>query len=728
MAVYSDAKKIEFVLMKEHPLLGYALSFMLGAFLAIEMNIPNIIFIVLLAASFISAVVFVMMQRKSWHFFLLIFLSAGYLLCDKSMPSWYDSGYVPPEKSQIIGYVESVEDKGYASEYVLMDVSIGNEKIESKIIVKNVTEQSYVKPGQKIAFSGTLEKPAAAQQTGMFSQARYYMTKNIQYICTVFDARITILDDNPEMVSANYKWQEKIYNQLQKDFEQPVLGMIYSIGTGNKTYMDTALYNKCADLGIAHIFAISGLHIGALLMLWEFYCQKRKKRFLIKILGSAVLIFILYIVVGGRASLLRAAAMWALIVLYQYIGVKGDMIDFLSMAMISLLFMNPLYAVDLGFILSVTCVGAIGLVYIPLLKKYKGSKFFNFYPISMFIVSLSILSFSWIITAKAFGQVAVMSPIWNVIFVPMVVVLIAMMMGYALLFYIPVLGNAVAWVIGIFTKLIIKLVDLCSMVNIEITTPKINFFASLFIITGFLIITDILVKGRKGARYAIGIAVMCLTMLMVIFTPEKERLDVYAGYDAPFVYIYEDGKSILILNEDDGGIERVLKDIDQNKIDVFIYAGNDMADLEELLAGIENIDFAEIVVHRDLLAGYAGGISCTAVDTQEKIEYGNVSVFLAPFSANEKAIIHYYADIQYYERQFIYIDPLRLREGAIEDCETIISTGWTKQRIENVVYGNSKYVIINSRDYLMDEIVTYNESIVIPKYNINEYGSFTYFP
>lgn len=718
---------MRFVLMKEHPLLGYALSFMLGAFLAIELDIPNIIFAVILLISFSFAAVFVFMQKRSWHFALIIFLCAGYLLAQKSIPSWYSTSYVPPEKSQIIGFVESVEEKGYASEFILSDVSIGNEEIESRIVVKNVTEQSYVKPGQKIAFSGILEKPAAAQQEGMFSEARYYMTKNIQYKCTLFNAKITILDDKPEMVSANYKWQEKIYNQLEKDFSQPVLGMIYSIGTGNKAYMNTQLYAMCSDLGIAHIFAISGLHIGALLILWEFYCKKRKKRFLIKIAGSAVLIFILYIVVGSRASLLRAAAMWALIVVYQYIGVKGDMIDFLAMAMLALLFMNPLYAIDLGFILSITCVGAIGLVYIPLLKKYKGSKIFNFYPISMFIVSLSILSFSWIITAKAFGQVAVMSPIWNVIFVPMVVVLIAMLMGYAFLFYVPFVNTAVIWIIDNFTKLIIKLVDICSKINFQIATPKISFFEALFIIIGFLIAADILIKGRRTLRTLIGTAVMGVTILFVIFTPPKERLDVYAGYDAPFVFIYEDGKSIVILNEDDGGIERVLKDIDQDTIDIFIYTGNDILDLEELLADIESIEFKEIIVHKDLMEEYQGDIQYTTVETNEKVSYGDVSVAIAPFRANENAVVHYYADIKYYERQFVYIDPLRLREGAIEDCEVMISTGWTKQRIENAVYAKSKYVIINSKDYLMNEIIADENGMAIPEFNINEYGSFTYY-
>ncbi len=716
--------------MKEHPLMGYALSFMAGAYFALIFRVSSVFLVALLAAFIIFTLLFIWNQKRPWVFMLFIFALIGYLLCAKSIPDWYFENYIPPEECQITGTVESVKSTGYSYEYVLTDVQLSYNEIESKIKITNVTDRDYIEEGYKIRLKAVLERPAAAQQSGMFAENRYYMTKNIQYTATIFDSWISIIDKNAADTPLSSILQNKIYKRYSSDFDQPVSGILYSLTTGDKSYMDKDIYAACGDLGIAHIFAISGLHIGALLVLWELYCKKTKRRFLAKILGSAILVGMLYLVVGSRASLLRAIAMWGLYVVYQYIGVKGNLIDFLAIAMIGLLIFNPLYVIDLGFLLSVSCVGAIGLVYAPIVGMKKGEKFrkiINFYPVSLFLVSVSILCVSWIITAKAFGQVAVLSPLWNVVFVPMTVVLISLLLGYALLFFVPLLGGAVTWIIDKYVNLIVYLVKVFSSVNIEIRIPKMGFMLALVTMAILLVMTDLILRGKKKLRIVAGIAAVVLAMTGAMIAPNPGRMEVYAGYDAAFLYISENGKDILIINEDDGGIQRVLTDINAREIDILIYSGNDAEDLEDLLDGADEITFDEIIVHNDILNEHMGS-EYTGVNSFENITVGNVEIFLASFRANEKAITHYYTHIKYYDREFTYLDPLRLRESAIEKCEIVISSRWTKQRIENVVFALPEYVIMNSKDYLMGQCVVTNENYNVPIFNLNNSGAFTYYP
>lgn len=723
------AKKIKFVLMKEHPLMGYALLFMVGAYLSLNVSIPMIVWDALLVISIISIFAMTIFKRRSWMFVLIVFLSLGYISGINHIPSWYNEYYAPPADAQITGKVEDVKATGYSYEYILSDVSINHYEIDSKIKISNITDRDYIDAGNVVYLYADLEKPAEAQQNGMFSERRYYMTKDIQYLATIFDQKVTVLKHGDDEQPVKIRLQNKIYNQFNGDFNQPVLGVLYSLSTGNKDYLDDEFYTMCQDLGIAHIFAISGLHIGALLILWELYCKKTRKRFLTKILGSTVLVIILYMVVGSRASLLRAIAMWALVIVYQYTGRKGNIIDFLAIAMLVLLAVNPLYVIDIGFLLSVTCVGAIGLVYTPLAKakkSEKANKIFNFYPVSMFLLSLCILSMSWIITAKVFGQVAILSPIWNVFLVPIAMVLIALMIIYAFTFYIPIISLGVVWTIEKITSLIVYLVKVFSKANIDINMPSISLAAALGIIVLLLLMTDLIIKNRKIIRVAIGVVCIGIIMASVIFIPPKDRMDVYTGYDNCFVYILEQNKSMVIVNTDDGGIERVLRDIDENKVDILLYTGNDIEDLEELIENIEDISFDEIIVHSNLMIDYKGAHGYTTINSGEIINFGNSQIYVDTFRANPTAIIHYYADIQYYDRQVIYIDPLRLREGAIQQCEIMICSRWTKQRIENLIYANPEYVIINSRDYLMSKIPISENEEKISIFNINNMGSFTY--
>ncbi|MBN2879755.1 MAG: ComEC/Rec2 family competence protein [Clostridia bacterium] len=732
MADVNGAKKIRFVLMKEHPLMGYALSFMMGAYLAISIAIPVLYVIILAAASFFTIVYLVLNKKKSKYVFLLLFLALGYILCFKSIPEWYNTDYIPPDECRITGRVESVKVTGYSYEYIISDVITDNNHIESKIKISNITDRDYIKEGDIIALKAVLEKPAAAQQSGMYSEKRYLMTKGIQYVCTVFDSYIAVTE-KAETSSISSILQGKIYTKLNKDFIQPVSGILYSLTTGDKSYMDKDIYAACSELGIAHIFAISGLHIGALLLLWELYCQRTKKRFLVKVAGSTVLVVLLYFVVGSRASLLRAIFMWLLIVMYQYTGLKGNLTDFLSIAVIGLLVMEPFYIVDIGFLLSVACVAAIGLVYVPAVKRAKTAKmkkFISFYPVSMFIVSMSVLVFSWVITARVFGQVALFSPIWNIVFVPMTVLLISILLAYYAFSFIPILGTVIIWTVDGVVNLMAYLIKAFSAINIDISFRSISVYAALLIIAVSLLMTDAAIKGYKRIRIASGAAAIALVLAAGALWPQQEKIEIYAGYDAAFVYIYEDGETILIINEDDGGIERVLKDIGENEVDMLIYSGNKADDLDELIEGLEGIEFGEIIASKDLLENYSGENNYIPAESGEMIKIGDTSLYISPFQANENAIVHYYVYINYHGTEFVYIDPLRLREGAIpkSECAIMISSRWTKQRIENAAYADCKYVIMNSRDYLMAYMPEKSDGSYMLTFNINNSGAFTYYP
>lgn len=115
-------------------------------------------------------------------------------------------------------------------------------------------------------------------------------------------------------------------------------------------------------LGVAHVTAVSGLHVGilaaALLPLLRRLRVGRRRRF-----GLLALFLLAYSwLTGFSAASLRASVMFLLGLLAQGWSRKPEPLSLLSTAMIVVLLLRPLDANSAGFVLSFSAMGAILLL------------------------------------------------------------------------------------------------------------------------------------------------------------------------------------------------------------------------------------------------------------------------------------------------------------------------------------------------------------------------------
>ena len=108
------------------------------------------------------------------------------------------------------------------------------------------------------------------------------------------------------------------------------------------------------SVGLAHIFAVSGLHVGMLFGALAFLFSLLKiKRIPKACLSSAAVFFYAYLC-GLSASCVRAAVMCAVFSFTQALGEKPDRINSLSFAFAAVLLIDPADIFSVGFILSFT--------------------------------------------------------------------------------------------------------------------------------------------------------------------------------------------------------------------------------------------------------------------------------------------------------------------------------------------------------------------------------------
>lgn len=130
---------------------------------------------------------------------------------------------------------------------------------------------------------------------------------------------------------------------------------------GNTTGIDEDLYDNIRRGGIAHIFAVSGLHVGALFVFCLLLVRKTALRRLPKLGRFALLAILLFTyagICGFSSSVVRATVICLAAYASTLIGIKTDLIESLGLAAICILLFKPSALFEVGFQLSfLACFG-----------------------------------------------------------------------------------------------------------------------------------------------------------------------------------------------------------------------------------------------------------------------------------------------------------------------------------------------------------------------------------
>lgn len=226
-------------------------------------------------------------------------------------------------------------------------------------------------------------------------------------------------------IKSKIKSKTKIKSPYPKLEHQNILVNSFYGAIFFATPIDKELRESISKLGVSHLVALSGFHLGILwgvfyailVFIYQFFQQKYfPYRYSLIDIGSLVLIllaiYLLY--VNMPPSLIRAYAMvlfgWFLIVL----GVEVKSFSFLFITSLIILTIFPTLINSLGFLFSLT-----GVFYIFLILKYfeNFNKWFItlfFIPVGIYILMLPVVHLIFPITSLA----QLLSPILSLLFIP----------------------------------------------------------------------------------------------------------------------------------------------------------------------------------------------------------------------------------------------------------------------------------------------------------------------
>ena len=285
----------------------------------------------------------------------------------------------------------------------------------------------------------------------------YFLVKSIKEYENIYFIELEDIKSKKIEDSFLEKYLQTLFNRAEENYSYGIRNINRAILLGDNTRIKKDLKDKIRYIGLSHIFAMSGLHIGLVIVIFYFIFKKTvKNKRLIEIL-LLISITLYYLSVKESPSFTRAYIMAVVYLLGKLFYEKVDLRKTLFVSAIISILINPIAIFSVSFQLSYGAMIAITYIF-PYVRKINYKKF----KILDYILFTSTIQIFLIpITVYYFSTVQVLSLISNLIFLPLASFYITI--NYIALFlenfYLSFLLKPI---IEILYKILIYLIDLFS--------------------------------------------------------------------------------------------------------------------------------------------------------------------------------------------------------------------------------------------------------------------------
>ena len=279
----------------------------------------------------------------------------------------------------VSGTLDSISEKNGWCTMILTGVEVEDESVRKVLIscksdLLEMCEEKILPPcGSQIHLTGTAEFLEEARNPGQFSYRMYYRGLGIRNRVTA--DRIFISEGKSSPLRSQAECFRAYATAVFQEICVPEdAGIFQAILLGDKSGLSEELHERFQDNGIAHILAVSGLHVSLIGMSVYSALRFWGISYGWAGLGASALLTFYGFVTGFGASVFRAVFMVEVSCLAAYLGRSYDLLSALSLSLILQAWQSPYLLFSAGLQLSYGAVAAIGLETEELRKVEKKRK------------------------------------------------------------------------------------------------------------------------------------------------------------------------------------------------------------------------------------------------------------------------------------------------------------------------------------------------------------------
>ena len=295
-----------------------------------------------------------------------------------------------------IAIQEALKHSQFYHRYIGKIQNVAQHKTEGSIMLR-VSKKIHPEPlnyDQLIITIESLTEIKPSLNPGAFDFKAYAKRKNIIHQLDLktnnFFSKKT--EEKTLKIRALQLREKLIQSLARHDFSSDEFSVITAILLGKRQEISKEIVDDYKNAGAMHILAISGLHIGILLILLNFVFKPLTFFRHGKIIRMVVLLICLWsfaFLTGLSASVIRAVSMFTAVTLGLFSNRRSNISNYLFLSIFILLCAHPLYLFDLGFQLSY--VSVLSIIWLsPLLKRFWRPK----YKVASYFWNLLVISLS----------------------------------------------------------------------------------------------------------------------------------------------------------------------------------------------------------------------------------------------------------------------------------------------------------------------------------------------
>lgn len=283
---------------------------------------------------------------------------------------------------------------------------------------------------------------------------RYDYSQGLAFIAKGINEDYRLLSHSDRTLSVRLvEFRTLLRRQFYPYLSMEETGLVSALLVGDQRYLSGELSHQFRNLGISHTLAVSGLHLGILCgsLLWLMKKLRLPKMAKLPILLPFLLF---YMVLVGSPSVFRAGGMLLFTFLSHPAGRRRDPITSLFVTVTVICLLSPESVLDVGLLLSFFATFGMLLIAIPLGRRIQSLPRPLQLPLSALAVTGAATLFTLPFSVWCFGEWSILSPLANLVLVPIVTLLLYLVPILLILSPFPPLAALPALLIRSFIKLL----------------------------------------------------------------------------------------------------------------------------------------------------------------------------------------------------------------------------------------------------------------------------------